>query len=65
MDEGTNQLAGTDPDRIVWLAREVLRNGGKRGRQPELWDGHAAERIVDILANQLAADWPPRQSSKD
>ena len=65
VDEGTNQLAGTDPDRIVWLAREVLRNGGKRGRQPELWDGHAAERIVDILANQLAADWPPRQSSKD
>lgn len=65
VDEGTNQLAGTDPDRIVELARKVLRDGGKRGRQPELWDGHAARRIVDILATQLMADCPRLKPSKD
>ena len=65
VDEGTNQLAGTDPDRIVELARKVLRDGGKRGRQPELWDGHAARRIVDILATQLMANCPRSQPSKD
>lgn len=51
--EGTNVLAGTDPERIVDEALTVLRNGGKRGRRPELWDGNAAQRVVDVLASVL------------
>ncbi|BCX82154.1 UDP-N-acetylglucosamine 2-epimerase (non-hydrolysing) [Methylomarinovum caldicuralii] len=47
--EGTNTLAGRDPERIRRCADEVLAGGGKRGRVPELWDGRAAERIVTIL----------------
>jgi UDP-N-acetylglucosamine 2-epimerase (non-hydrolysing) len=54
VDEGTNVLAGTDPDRVVALAREAIAGRSKRGRRPVLWDGHAAARIVDILAGQLA-----------
>jgi UDP-N-acetylglucosamine 2-epimerase (non-hydrolysing) len=53
VDEGTNVLAGTDPGRIIALAREVLAGRGKRGRRPALWDGKAAARIVDILAREL------------
>jgi len=53
--EGTNTLVGTSPERILALARDVLANGGKRGRSPELWDGHAAERIAAHLANWLDA----------
>jgi UDP-N-acetylglucosamine 2-epimerase (non-hydrolysing) len=53
--EGTNALVGTSPERILSLAREVLATGGKRGRSPELWDGHAAERIAAHLANWLEA----------
>jgi UDP-N-acetylglucosamine 2-epimerase (non-hydrolysing) len=51
--EGTNVLAGTDPDRIIAEARKVLRGEGKQGRRPHLWDGRAAERIVEILAREL------------
>ena len=54
VDEGTNVLVGTDPLRIVAEARKVLRGEGKRGRRPLLWDGKAAERIVEVLASVLA-----------
>jgi UDP-N-acetylglucosamine 2-epimerase (non-hydrolysing) len=55
VDEGSNVLAGTDPARMVALAREVLAGGGRRGRRPALWDGRAAERIVEVLADRLGA----------
>ena len=32
---------------------EILAGGGKRGRIPEYWDGHAAERIAADLAQWL------------
>jgi len=53
VDEGSNVLAGTDPEKIVLEARKVLRGEGKQGRRPQLWDGKAAERIVAILAGEL------------
>ena len=55
VEEGTNVLAGTDPEAIVREARKVLRGEGKQGRRPHLWDGRAAERIVAVLARELAA----------
>ncbi|MEI8154634.1 MAG: UDP-N-acetylglucosamine 2-epimerase (non-hydrolyzing), partial [Hyphomicrobiales bacterium] len=54
VDEGTNILVGTNRGRIIAEARKVLRCGGKEGRRPEFWDGRAAERIVRILAKELA-----------
>jgi UDP-N-acetylglucosamine 2-epimerase (non-hydrolysing) len=56
VDEGSNVLAGTDPDRIISEVRKVLQGEGKQGRRPHLWDGKAAERIVAILASTLGAD---------
>ncbi len=47
--EGTNQLVGTDPARVIPAAREVLAGRGKKGRLPDLWDGRAAERVAEIL----------------
>lgn len=49
ISEGTNQLIGTDPAKIIAAARHILAGEGKPGRIPPFWDGHAAARIVDIL----------------
>jgi UDP-N-acetylglucosamine 2-epimerase (non-hydrolysing) len=46
VSEGTNQIVGTDPQAILGAVDEILRSGGKAGRIPALWDGHAAERIA-------------------
>lgn len=49
IEEGTNVLVGTDPAAIEAAAAVILDGGGKTGRRPALWDGKAAERIVEIL----------------
>lgn len=46
--EGTNQLVGRDPARIVAAARRVLADPPPR-RAPALWDGHAGDRIAAAL----------------
>jgi UDP-N-acetylglucosamine 2-epimerase (non-hydrolysing) len=48
---GTNRVVGTDPERIVAEAEEALSKDGQKEppRVPPLWDGHAAERILDAL----------------
>ena len=51
--QGTNLLVGTDPAKIVVAAAEILAGKGKTGRIPQLWDGHTAERIVDILVREV------------
>lgn len=47
--EGTNLLVGTDPRKILAAAQNILAGKSKAGRVPPLWDGKAAERIVEIL----------------
>jgi UDP-N-acetylglucosamine 2-epimerase (non-hydrolysing) len=49
IEQGTNTLVGRDPAAIMQAVDEILSGHGKQGRVPELWDGHAAERIVDDL----------------
>ncbi|MFS2138172.1 non-hydrolyzing UDP-N-acetylglucosamine 2-epimerase [Duganella sp. Dugasp56] len=52
--EGSNAIAGRDPAVILALSRDILRYGGKAGRIPQFWDGHAAERIAGHIAGWLA-----------
>jgi UDP-N-acetylglucosamine 2-epimerase (non-hydrolysing) len=48
-DVGTNVLVGNDPAVILAAARPILAGQNVGGQAPELWDGCAAERIVDVL----------------
>lgn len=48
---GTNELIGTNPDHIKPALDRLFAGEWKKGGIPPLWDGHAAERIVDILIN--------------
>lgn len=47
---GTNTLLGEDLVKLESHVGDILAGRYKQGRVPELWDGQAARRIVDILA---------------
>jgi UDP-N-acetylglucosamine 2-epimerase (non-hydrolysing) len=49
---GTNHLVGTDFKKVEETAMSVLDGNIKKGIIPELWDGKAAERIVNIILNK-------------
>jgi UDP-N-acetylglucosamine 2-epimerase (non-hydrolysing) len=53
VEEGSNTLVGVDPATIISEAHAILQGRGKAGKRPSLWDGHAAERIVEILEEML------------
>ena len=55
--EGTNELVGVAPARIVAAVTEALEGRGKAGRTPALWDGRASERIAEVLRT-----WRPAQA---
>lgn len=50
---GSNQVVGTDPVRIVEAYRHATSGRWREPQIPPLWDGRAAERIVNILAESL------------
>ena len=47
---GTNELIGTNPDAIKPAMDKLFSGEWKKGAIPELWDGHTADRIIEILA---------------
>lgn len=47
--EGTNRVVGSNPEVIVREALAALERPARPARAPELWDGHAATRIVDAI----------------
>lgn len=53
--EGTNTVVGSNQELIISTLKAAVEGGGKRGRIPELWDGHAADRIADHLASWIAS----------
>ncbi len=53
VEQGTNVLAGTQPQAVIDAVMTAINGHAKRGQRPLLWDGKAAQRIVNILANAL------------
>jgi len=54
---GTNTLVGRDPKRIRQEMEKIINGHGKRGQVPPLWDGHAADRISEIIRTNLDGRW--------
>lgn len=53
---GTNRIVGSDPARVLRASEEVLDAGAaaaaREPRRPPLWDGRAAQRIVDEIVKE-------------
>lgn len=50
VDEGTNLLIGPEPEKLLAVANDIIAGRTKKGKIPQLWDGHTAERIVALLS---------------
>ena len=48
-----NLIVGSHAGRIVEESRKILNGKVKKGQQPDLWDGIAANRIVKILVESF------------
>ena len=51
IEEGTNTLVGNKKENILKSYTDFKNGKSKKGKVPELWDGKAAERIVNILCS--------------
>jgi UDP-N-acetylglucosamine 2-epimerase (non-hydrolysing) len=53
VDIGTNHLTGTNLKKVGITAAKILSGNKKKGKIPPLWDGKAAERIVNIILKNI------------
>ena len=49
--QGSNVIAGMDPQKILSYCDQAIRGEWKKASLPDLWDGKAAQRIVNILCD--------------
>ena len=59
---GSNLVVGRNKALATRAMWDCIFNGGKRGRLPELWDGHAATRIAEHMSGFLQARRSARSS---
>jgi len=50
---GSNRIVGTNPAKIIEAYHHAVNGGWHEPGIPPLWDGRAAQRIIDILLNKL------------
>jgi UDP-N-acetylglucosamine 2-epimerase (non-hydrolysing) len=52
---GTNRLIGGDAALLMRHVESIIAGDWPQGMCPDLWDGHAAERVVDVIERWIAA----------
>jgi UDP-N-acetylglucosamine 2-epimerase (non-hydrolysing) len=50
---GTNQIVGVDTKRIIAAFKKTMSGQNAEPQIPPLWDGHAGERIAEILLDKI------------
>lgn len=53
---GTNELIGSDPAALAPVLKKIMKGEWKKGSIPALWDGKAAERIVEKCDELITND---------
>jgi UDP-N-acetylglucosamine 2-epimerase (non-hydrolysing) len=51
LSQGTNKLVGTDPEKIRFEIKKIMKGETKKYSIPDLWDGRASQRILQVLSN--------------
>ncbi len=54
VEQGSLVALGDDREALLAAVSEIMAKGGKRGLVPEPWDGKAANRIAEQIAQALA-----------
>jgi UDP-N-acetylglucosamine 2-epimerase (non-hydrolysing) len=57
LEQGTNVLAGSNPEKIIDQFKRAHGNRSQSSRVPSYWDGNAGKRIIKVLVDDLC---PPR-----
>ena len=57
LEDGTNVLAGSDPQKIVKEFDRIQSSERKLDRWPRFWDGNAAKRIIKVLVDDFCPEW--------
>ena len=47
--QGTNELIGTNPQKLIPALKTLFNGDWKKGSVPHLWDGKTADRIIKHL----------------
>jgi UDP-N-acetylglucosamine 2-epimerase (non-hydrolysing) len=70
LEQGTNVLAGSNPEKIISEFNRAYRSRWKSNRSPRYWDGNAAKRIIKVLLDDfcperslVAPGWEPESGS--
>jgi UDP-N-acetylglucosamine 2-epimerase (non-hydrolysing) len=56
IEQGTNRLVGTQPDRIMQAVDEIFSSQASLPQVPQGWDGQAASRIAVVIRRQFHLD---------
>ncbi len=56
VSEGTNRLVNSTPSDMVDAVDNILQQSTVSKQRPELWDGHASERIIQMLLDHPLYD---------
>jgi len=53
IEKGTNEIVGTDFEKIKNYISKILTDKYKKGQIIEKWDGKTSERIVNIIEKKI------------